>query len=84
MRANRLATVATLKGIQPAHDLRFVGEASSDDLHPGSLTPEVLSKPGELEKEDEIIREQYKDFVLGRAFERPFHLGMKRSWRLLA
>src|SRR6266404_7154883 len=69
MRANRLATVATLKGIEPAHDLRFVGEASSDDLHPENLAPEVLSKPNELEKEDEIIHEQCKDFGLGRAFE---------------
>jgi methyltransferase-like protein/cyclopropane fatty-acyl-phospholipid synthase-like methyltransferase len=52
------------------HDLRFVGEASPDDLHPENLTPEVVSKLGELEKEDEIIREQYKDFVLGRAFRK--------------
>ncbi len=52
------------------HDLRFVGEASPDDLYPENLTPEVVSKLGEMEKEDEIIREQYKDFVLGRSFRR--------------
>jgi len=52
------------------HDLRFVGEASPDDLYPESLTPEVVSKLGDLEKEEEIIREQYKDFVLGRSFRR--------------
>jgi methyltransferase-like protein/cyclopropane fatty-acyl-phospholipid synthase-like methyltransferase len=52
------------------HNLRFVGEASSDDLHPENLTPEVVSNLGELEKEEEIIREQYKDFVLGRSFRR--------------
>jgi methyltransferase-like protein len=52
------------------HDLRFVGEASPDDLHPENLTLKVVSKLGELENEDEIIREQYKDFVLGRAFRK--------------
>jgi methyltransferase-like protein/cyclopropane fatty-acyl-phospholipid synthase-like methyltransferase len=52
------------------HNLRFVGEASPDDLYSENLTPEVVSKLGELEKEDEIIREQYRDFVLGRSFRR--------------
>jgi methyltransferase-like protein/cyclopropane fatty-acyl-phospholipid synthase-like methyltransferase len=52
------------------HNLRFVGEASPDDLHSENLTPEVVSKLVELEKEDEIIREQYKDFVLGRSFRK--------------
>jgi Predicted methyltransferase regulatory domain len=51
-------------------DLRFVGEDSSDDFPSENLTLEVASKLGKLEKEEEIIREQNKDFVLGRAFRK--------------
>ena len=52
------------------HNLQFLGEAGSDDLHAENFTPDALNKLQELEKEGELIREQYKDFLLGRAFRR--------------
>ena len=52
------------------HNLQFLGEAGSDDLHVENFTPDALTKLHELEKEGELIREQYKDFLLGRAFRR--------------
>ena len=50
------------------HGLQFVGEASPNELGPRTFVPEVMTKMKELEAGDEIVREQYKDFFLGRAF----------------
>jgi len=50
------------------HCLQFVGEASANELHPGTFTPEVLQKMNELKGAKEVIREQYKDFIRGSAF----------------
>jgi methyltransferase-like protein len=52
------------------HQLQFLGEAGSEDLRGENLTPEMASLLVELEKEKELIREQYRDFALGRAFRR--------------
>jgi SAM-dependent methyltransferase len=52
------------------HDLQFLGEACPDDLHAESFTWDALAKFSELEKEEELIGEQYRDFLLGRAFRR--------------
>jgi methyltransferase-like protein/2-polyprenyl-3-methyl-5-hydroxy-6-metoxy-1,4-benzoquinol methylase len=50
------------------HSLQFVGEASPNELGPRTFAPEVMTKMKELEGGDELVREQYKDFFLGRAF----------------
>jgi methyltransferase-like protein len=50
------------------HDLKFVGEASSNDLEPNHFIPEVSRKMEELEGAPEIVLEQYKDFIRGCAF----------------
>src|SRR5260370_16384601 len=50
------------------HGLAFLGEASPNELGPRTFAPEVMTKIKELEAGDELIREQYKDFFLGRAF----------------
>jgi methyltransferase-like protein len=52
------------------HNLQFLGESGLDDLHAENFTPEALTKLRELENEGELIREQYKDFLLGRAFRK--------------
>jgi len=52
------------------HNLQFLGESGWDDLHVENFTPDALTKLHELEKEGELIREQYTDFLLGRAFRR--------------
>jgi SAM-dependent methyltransferase len=52
------------------HNLQFLGEAGSDELHAENFTADALNKLQELENEGELIREQYKDFLLGRAFRR--------------
>ena len=48
--------------------LQFLGEASPNELGPRTFAPEVMTKMKELEGGDELVREQYKDFFLGRAF----------------
>ncbi|MBV9390558.1 MAG: class I SAM-dependent methyltransferase [Verrucomicrobia bacterium] len=48
--------------------LRFVGEAMPTDLDPSKFRPGVLEKLHELAEADEIVREQYKDFLRGCAF----------------
>ncbi|MBV9671485.1 MAG: class I SAM-dependent methyltransferase, partial [Verrucomicrobia bacterium] len=48
--------------------LRFVGEAMPADLDPSKFRPGVLEKLHELAEADEIVREQYKDFLRGCAF----------------
>jgi methyltransferase-like protein/SAM-dependent methyltransferase len=50
------------------HRLQFLGEASPNELGPRNFAPEVITRLRELEGESEIVREQYKDFFLGRAF----------------
>jgi methyltransferase-like protein len=50
------------------HDLQFVGEASSNELHPEKFSPEVMRKMDELKGAKEVVREQYKDFIRGSAF----------------
>ncbi len=50
------------------HDLQFVGEAGSNELRPGKLSPEVMRKMDELKGAKEVVREQYKDFIRGSGF----------------
>jgi methyltransferase-like protein/trans-aconitate methyltransferase len=50
------------------HGLKFIGEASANDLDPEQFNPEVMKKMKELEGAHEIVREQYKDFIRGCAF----------------
>ncbi len=50
------------------HDLQFVGEASSNDLHWEKFTPEVRQKMEALKGAKEVVREQYKDFIRGSGF----------------
>ena len=52
------------------HYLQFLGEAGPDDLHAENFTSDAVTKLSELEKEEELICEQYKDFLIGRAFRR--------------
>jgi 2-polyprenyl-3-methyl-5-hydroxy-6-metoxy-1,4-benzoquinol methylase len=52
------------------HGLQFLGDSRPNELNPGRVTEEVLSKLKELEGTDEIVREQYKDFVTGCGFRR--------------
>ena len=52
------------------HNLQFLGEAGCDDLHSENFTADALTKLSGLEQEEELIREQYKDFLIGRAFRR--------------
>jgi methyltransferase-like protein/trans-aconitate methyltransferase len=50
------------------HGLKFVGEASANDLLPGKFTDQVMDRMRELEAAPEFVREQYKDFIRGTAF----------------
>ena len=50
------------------HSLQFLGEASPNELGPRNFAPAVITRLRELEGGSEIVREQYKDFFLGRAF----------------
>jgi methyltransferase-like protein/2-polyprenyl-3-methyl-5-hydroxy-6-metoxy-1,4-benzoquinol methylase len=52
------------------HGLQYLGEATPNEVDREKVTTEVLSKLKELEAGSEIIREQYKDFVLGCPFRR--------------
>jgi methyltransferase-like protein len=52
------------------HSLQFLGESGSNEVDPGKVTAEVLSKLSELQGSNEILREQYKDFVRGCGFRR--------------
>jgi SAM-dependent methyltransferase len=52
------------------HHLQFLGEAGCDDLSGENFTPEMTALLIALEKEEQLIREQYRDFALGRAFRR--------------
>lgn len=50
------------------HGLRFVGEASANELQPGRFTKQVMDRMAELQAAPESVREQYKDFIRGMAF----------------
>jgi methyltransferase-like protein/trans-aconitate methyltransferase len=50
------------------YGLRFIGEASANELLPGKFTEQVMEKMRELEGAPEFVREQYKDFIRGTAF----------------
>jgi len=52
------------------HSLKFLGESSPNEVDPGKVTAEVMSKLNELQGSPEIVREQYKDFVRGCGFRR--------------
>lgn len=50
------------------HGLQFVGEANANELNSEKLTPEAAKRMDELEAADEIVREQFKDFLRGCGF----------------
>ena len=50
------------------HDLQYIGEAVPDDSDRTLFTPEALRRMSELEGANEIVREQYKDFLRGTGF----------------
>jgi SAM-dependent methyltransferase len=50
------------------HDLQYVGEAVLDASDRALFAPEALQRMSELEGANEIIREQYKDFLCGTGF----------------
>jgi methyltransferase-like protein/SAM-dependent methyltransferase len=50
------------------HGLQFVGEASANELNLGELTPQAASKMKELDAANQVVREQFKDFLVGRGF----------------
>jgi methyltransferase-like protein len=50
------------------HDLKYVGEAVQDISDRALFTDETLRRMTELEGANEIVREQYKDFLCGTGF----------------
>jgi methyltransferase-like protein len=50
------------------YGLRYLGEASANELPPQKYDASVFEKLESLGRADEVIREQYKDFVRGSAF----------------
>jgi hypothetical protein len=44
------------------HRLQFLGDSRPNELNPGRVTEEVLSKLKKLEGTNEIARERYKGF----------------------
>jgi SAM-dependent methyltransferase/methyltransferase-like protein len=50
------------------HDLKYVGEATLDTSDRALFTDQALQRMNELEGADEIVREQYKDFLCGTGF----------------
>jgi SAM-dependent methyltransferase/methyltransferase-like protein len=50
------------------HGLQFVGEANANELNSGKLTPGAAKRMNELEAADEIVREQFKDFLRACGF----------------
>ncbi|HEY0793177.1 MAG TPA: class I SAM-dependent methyltransferase [Chthoniobacterales bacterium] len=63
------------------HGLRFVGEASANELAPQKYGQDVFRTLEVLEAANEIVREQYKDFVRGCAFRQTL---LCRQERVLA
>lgn len=64
------------------HDLQYVGEAVLDSSDRAQFTPETLQRMQELEGANEIVREQYKDFLCGTGFRQT--LLCRRELRLAA
>jgi len=50
------------------HGLRFVGEANANELNPEKFKPEAVKRLNELDAADEIVREQFKDFLRASGF----------------
>jgi methyltransferase-like protein len=50
------------------HDLQYIGEVVLDNSDRALFTPEALQRMSELEGANEIVREQYKDFLCGTDF----------------
>jgi methyltransferase-like protein/SAM-dependent methyltransferase len=53
-----------------SHGLQFVGEAEPNYLDLSQFTPEAVNRIRELDGASEIVREQYKDFLLSTGFRR--------------
>jgi methyltransferase-like protein len=51
------------------HELQFLGEADFFEMHAGGLTPQAKEVVDRI-SEDVILREQYLDFMRGRAFRK--------------
>jgi SAM-dependent methyltransferase len=64
------------------HDLQYVGEAVLDSSDRAQFTPEALQRMRELDAANEIVREQYKDFLCGTGFRQT--LLCKRELQLAA
>jgi SAM-dependent methyltransferase len=50
------------------HGLQFIGEANANELNSEKFTPEAAKRMNELEAADEIVREQFKDFLRASGF----------------
>ena len=50
------------------HGLQFVGEANANELNPEKFKPEAVKRMDELKAADEIVREQFKDFLRASGF----------------
>jgi methyltransferase-like protein/trans-aconitate methyltransferase len=50
------------------HNLRYLGDAVPHVLDPEQYAPEVYRTVEALQEEDEIVREQYLDFIRGQGF----------------
>ena len=50
------------------HRLQFLGEAGPNELGSRDFNSSAIARMEELESSPEIVREQYKDFFLGRMF----------------
>jgi hypothetical protein len=76
------------------HGLQFVGEAEPNDLDLTQFTAEAAQRMTELDGASELVREQYKDFLLGTGFRRSLlckkeirlepDLQVERVWELYA
>jgi len=68
------------------HQLQFVGEAGPNQFNLAELSPSVAAKMNELENGDEIVREQFKDFIQGTAFRQTLlcHAELELAPRLLS
>ncbi|MBV9876256.1 MAG: methyltransferase regulatory domain-containing protein [Verrucomicrobia bacterium] len=50
------------------YGLQFLGESGANELNHKELTQEALRTMRELEAADEVVREQFKDFLIARGF----------------
>ncbi len=50
------------------HRMQFLGEAGPNELGSRDFNPDAMARMKELDGSPEIVREQYKDFFLGRMF----------------